>query len=89
MYVIFRTSQFKRDVKKARKRQKDTNHLKAVISKLVHGTALHAKYKDHQLKGILKDCRECHIESDWLLIYRIQGNELHLIRTGSHSDLFR
>ncbi len=45
--------------------------------------------KDHSLKGTLKDCRECHIEPDWLLIYRIEGSELCLVRTGSHADLFK
>ncbi|MDA3833929.1 MAG: type II toxin-antitoxin system YafQ family toxin [Spirochaetales bacterium] len=39
---------------------------------------------DHQLKGTLKDCRECHVEPDWLLVYRIEGSELCLIRTGTH-----
>jgi len=62
--------------------------LKEVIDCLVLGEALPALKKDHQLKGTLKDCRECHIEGDWLLIYRIEGSELCLIRTGSHSDLF-
>jgi mRNA interferase YafQ len=47
------------------------------------------KHRDHQLKGVFRDCRECHIEPDWLLIYRIEGDVLQLVRTGTHSDLFR
>ena len=88
MFKILRTSQFKRDVKKAKKRGKDIDRLKKVIVLLVQGRTLPAKYKDHQLKGVYKDCRECHVEPDWLLIYRIEANVLQLVRTGSHSDLF-
>jgi len=88
MFEILRASQFKRDVKRAKKRGKDTERLKTVIVLLVQGRTLPAKYKDHQLKGVFKDCRECHIEPDWLLIYRIEANVLQLVRTGSHSDLF-
>ncbi|MBT3297272.1 MAG: type II toxin-antitoxin system YafQ family toxin [Verrucomicrobia bacterium] len=88
MFEILRTSQFKRDVKKVKKRGKDTDRLKTVIGLLAHGRTLPAKYKDHQLKGVYKDCRECHVEPDWLLIYRVEANILQLIRTGSHSDLF-
>ena len=88
MFEIFRTSQFKRDVKKAKRRGKDTDRLKEVIVLLVQGQALPAKHKDHQLKGVNKDFRECHIEPDWLLTYRIEANLLQLVTTGSHSDLF-
>ena len=88
MFEILRTSQFKRDVKKATKRGKGTDRLKTVIVLLAQGRTLPAKYKDHQLKGVYKDCRECHVEPDWLLIYRIEANVLQLIRIGSHSDLF-
>jgi len=89
MYEIVRTSQFKRDVKKALRRNKDMDKLKSLIMKLVKGLSLPAKYEDHPLKGDYRDCRDCHIDPDWILIYRIKGNELHLIRTGTHADLFR
>jgi mRNA interferase YafQ len=89
MYQIVRTSRFKRDVKKALKRHKDIEKLKKVIKKLVKGQTLSEKYQDHPLQGDYKDCRDCHIEGDWILIYRIKGDELHLIRTGTHADLFR
>ena len=89
MHEILRTSQFRRDVKLAQKRGKDTGLIRTVIETLARGQTLSPKYRDHQLKGVFKDCRECHIDPDWLLIYRIEGNVLQLVRTGAHSDLFR
>ena len=73
-----------------KKRGKDLNKLEKVLTKLALMKTLSPKYKDHQLKGEWKDFRECHIEPDWLLIYRIVENELILYATatGSHSDLF-
>ena len=88
MRSIRRDTQFKRDVKRLKKRNKDFEKLKAIIQLLVEGEKLPPKAKDHRLKGTLKDCRECHIEPDWLLIYRIEGSDLCLVRTGSHADLF-
>jgi mRNA interferase YafQ len=88
MRSIRRDTQFKKDVKLLLKRGKDMNKLKEIIDLLFQSQELPARTRDHQLKGTLKDCRECHIEGDWLLIYRIEGSELCLIRTGSHSDLF-
>lgn len=88
MYEIVRTSQFKRDVKKALRRNKDPEKLKTLVKKLIKGQSLPEKYQDHPLKGNYQDCRDSHIEPDWILIYRIKGNELHLIRTGTHADLF-
>ena len=55
---------------------------------LIAGEALPASYKDHPLKGDRKGYRDAHMEPDWLLIYRVAGNELHLARTGRHADLF-
>ena len=88
MRSIRRDSQFKRDVKRLQRRRKEMNKLKELIRHLVNGEKLPQKNKDHRLKGTLKDCRECHVEPDWLLIYRIEGSELCLVRTGSHADLF-
>lgn len=88
MRSIRRDTQFKRDVKRMIKRGKDMGKLKEVIHFLVNANKLDSRYHDHQLKGLLKDCRECHIEPDWLLIYRIEGSELCLVRTGTHADLF-
>jgi mRNA interferase YafQ len=88
MRSIRRDAQFKRDVKRLLKRGKDMNKLKEIIEDLVRVRELPRRTRDHALKGTLKDCRECHVEGDWLLIYRIEGSELSLVRTGSHSDLF-
>ena len=88
MRSIRRDTQFRKDVKLLLKRGKDMDKLKEIIDLLVRSQELPARKRDHQLKGTLKDCRECHIEGDWLLMYRIEGSELCLIRTGSHSDLF-
>ena len=88
MRSIRRDTQFKRDVKRLIKRRKEIKKLKKIINCLVNAKKLPAGSKDHPLKGPLKDCRECHIEPDWLLIYRIDGSELCLVRTGNHSELF-
>jgi len=88
MRSIRRDTQFKRDVKRLKKRNKDFNKLKIIIQLLVGGEKLPPEIRDHRLKGTLKDYRECHLEPDWLLIYRIEGSELCLVRTGSYADLF-
>ena len=80
----------KRDVKRMKKRGKDISKLIDVLNLLQVGEKLPENYCDHQLSGQLKDFRECHIEPDWLLIYKIRENELILsaTATGTHSDLF-
>ncbi|MCD7780205.1 MAG: type II toxin-antitoxin system YafQ family toxin [Candidatus Gastranaerophilales bacterium] len=80
----------KRDVKLMKKRGKDIEKLIYILDILALGKPLPEKNKDHQLQGEYKEFRECHIEPDWLLIYRIEDNELYLYATatGSHSDLF-
>ncbi|MBW2613823.1 MAG: type II toxin-antitoxin system YafQ family toxin [Deltaproteobacteria bacterium] len=88
MRSIRRDTQFKKDVKRLIKRHQDLEKLKAIIRMLVEAQKLPTAKRDHPLKGTLKDCRECHIEPDWLLIYRIEGSELCLVRTGSRADLF-
>jgi mRNA interferase YafQ len=89
MRTIRRTSQFKRDVKQMQRQGKDLGKLKKVLESLVKDEKLSQKYRDHVLVGQYKGTRECHIEPDWLLIYESAESELVLIRTGSHSDLFR
>jgi len=81
-------TQFRRDLKLAKKRRKDTGKLSEIILLLIDGKPLPARYKDHQLSGEWSHYRECHIEPDWLLIYKLDGNDLYLVRTGTHSDLF-
>ena len=62
--------------------------LRELIVLLHEGRPLPPHYKDHPLQGRWREYRDCHIEPDWLLIYKIEGNDLHLVRTGTHSDLF-
>ena len=90
-YEIRFTNQFKKDVKLAKKQGKDLDKLFDVIGVLASGETLDEKYRDHDLSGGFKGCRECHIEPDWLLIYEIDDNVLILVlnRVGSHSELFK
>lgn len=89
-YEIRFTTQFKKDIKLAKKQGKDIDKLFEVVEHLANGEALEDKYRDHDLSGNYKGCRECHIEPDWLLIYEIDNGVLILMlyRVGSHSDLF-
>lgn len=89
MKTIRRTSQFKQDVKRMQRQGKDMEKLKRVLESLMKGERLEPKYRDHVLVMQYKGTRECHLEPDWLLIYELAENEIVLIRTGSHSDLFR
>jgi len=87
--IIIYTTQFKRDYKKIKKQNKELNKLRVLIEKLISGEGLEPKYKDHQLTGEFKGYRDCHIEPDWLLIYKKINDNLILERTGSHSELFK
>ena len=89
-YEVRFTNQFKRDIKLAQKQGKELDKLFAVIDTLASGEMLAPKYRDHDLSGDYKGCRECHIEPDWLLVYKVYQDMLilRLIRTGTHSDLF-
>ena len=90
MFSIIVTSKFKKDYALIKKRGLNLNLLKTVINKLARGETLEAKYFDHSLKGNYIGFRECHIQPDWLLIYKIDKGKLYLTlqRTGTHSDLF-
>jgi mRNA interferase YafQ len=83
------TRQFERDVKRLHKRGKDLEKLKMVIRCLVAGEALDAIHRDHKLLGSYRGRRECHIEPDWLLIYKVARGSIIFERSGSHADLFR
>lgn len=89
-YDVEFTNKFKKELKIAKKQNKDLNKLYDVIEKLANGEALDIKYRDHELAGKYKGTRECHIESDWLLVYEIKDEILVLIlyRLNSHSELF-
>ncbi len=71
------------------KKNKNIDKLRTVIEKLVVKKPLDVKYKDHPLSGNWKGCRDCHLEPDWLLIYKSSKNTLILERTGSHSERFK
>ena len=89
-YEIRFTGQFKKDLKLAKKQGKNLDKLFDVVERLANGEVLEAKYRDHDLSGDYKGCRECHIDPDWLLIYEIFDDVLVLLlnRVGSHSELF-
>lgn len=91
MYQPVYTKQFRKDIKRVEKSgNKDIEKLKAIIRLLLGGKQLDLPYRDHNLKGNFKDRRECHIEPDWLLIYKLSRREKTIIfeRTGSHADIF-
>ena len=90
-YELDFTSKFKKDVKLLKKQGKNIEKLYEIINILASGEELDAKYRDHNLIGNYKGYRECHIEPDWLLIYKVRENILILTlsRTGSHSELFK
>ena len=88
MLTLRRISQFKKDYKRCIKLGCEIVKLHTVIKLLANGKKLDARYRDHSLLGEYRDCRECHIEPDWLLIYKLTEYELILIRTGAHTDLF-
>ncbi len=88
MRTVRYASQFKKDVKLIVKRRYKIDRLYEVMKALENEEALDAKYKEHPLTGNYKGYLECHIEPDWLLIYKIDGQDLYFARTGSHSDLF-
>ena len=87
-YAIFRTSSFKRAFKKLPTINQDL--VLDVVIKLADGKSLEARYKDHLLTGNFKECRECHVKPDLLLVYRINDSvlELTLVEVGSHAQLF-
>ncbi len=82
------SGQFKRDLKRIKKCGKDVEKLKVSMQLLIEDRPLPEQYLDHPLKGDWKDCRDLHIEPDWLLIYRLKIDAVHFERTGTHSDLF-
>lgn len=82
------TTQFERDLRLMQRRGKDLKKLKSILRRLIDGEPLSRRYQDHPLIGNYKGRRECHIESDWLLIYKVVDDEIIFERTGTHSDLF-
>lgn len=82
------SGQFKRDLKRIKKRGKEMHKIRILMELLIEGNDLPEIFLDHLLKGNWKGCRDLHIQPDWILIYRLIGNLIRFERTGSHSDLF-
>ncbi|HRV71375.1 MAG TPA: type II toxin-antitoxin system YafQ family toxin [Thermovirgaceae bacterium] len=85
----FFSAQFKRDRKRMLRQGKDDSRLKRIVRSLAEGILLEPRNNDHSLSGDWCDFRECHIDPDWLLIYRMDDKNLYLARTGTHADLFK
>ncbi len=88
MLTLNASTTYKKDLKLCKKRGYDLSLLNSAINTLLIPAPLPPKNRDHQLTGNYAGKRECHILPDWLLIYQIRGNELYLVRTGTHADLF-
>jgi mRNA interferase YafQ len=82
------SNQFKRDLMLVLKRGKDASALCVLMARLIAQQPLPASYKDHPLKGDWQGYRDAHIEADWLLIYRLDRDEVQFVRTGTHADIF-
>jgi mRNA interferase YafQ len=85
---LFYTVQFKKDYKRIKKQKKDIGKLRSVIEQLTEGRKLSDNHRDHPLSGQWAGHRDCHIEFDWILIYKITSDSVVLERTGSHAELF-
>jgi mRNA interferase YafQ len=88
MYTPVFTKQFEKDLKRCKRRRKNLDKFKILAKTLLSGNPLDPIHKDHKLVGNYVGRRDCHIESDWILIYKIDGDLLVFERTGTHSDLF-
>jgi mRNA interferase YafQ len=89
MYNLAFTGKFKKDFKLAEKRRFTIARLEEIFLHLEHTGSVPQVFKPHKLSGKYSDCWECHIESDWLLIWRVvEEKTIELVRTGTHSDLF-
>lgn len=91
MLDVYFSGKFRRDYKRIQKQGKDVNRLLKIVDILAAEQPLAPKYRDHVMTGDFIGHRECHIEPDWLLVYKVEQDALllTLTRTGSHSDRFR
>jgi mRNA interferase YafQ len=91
MLSPIKIKKFEKDLEKSRKQSRNFTELNTVLRDLIEEKPLPPKYCDHPLKGNWKGYRDCHVENDWVLIYKIDKKEktLILVRLGSHSELFR
>jgi mRNA interferase YafQ len=85
---LLTTSAFERDLRRVRKQGKNLDKLEAVVDTLQAGKRLPARCRSHPLRGNWAGHWDCHVEPDWLLLYKITEHELILVRTGSHAELF-
>ena len=83
-----RTTGFGKDVARCKARGYNMDVLRVTMGRLIHRQRLDRKQKDHPLKGEWVGYRECHLADDWLLVYRIRGDNIFFARTGTHTDLF-
>jgi mRNA interferase YafQ len=83
------TRQFEKDIKRIKKRGKNPEKLKIILRSLISEEPLDPLHRDHQLVGNWKGRRECHIESDWLLLYKVEADRIIFERSGTHADLFQ
>lgn len=88
VFQLFQEGAFERDLKRITKRNNDLQKLQDIVSLLVNNKPIPPSKRNHKLKGNFDDCWECHIEPNWLLIYRKTTYAIILVRTGTHSDLF-
>ena len=92
IFQVFSTSKFDRQLRKMKKQGKDINKLELIVEKIANKETLDFKYNNHKIidNKRYKNCFECHVEPDWLLIYKVSDDELILLlfETGSHSELF-
>ena len=86
--AIVTSKAFERDLKRLGKRGKDMGRIRAVIETLRLRQPLDPRHRDHALSGNWQGFRDCHVESDWVLVYQLDDEAVHLTRTGTHSDLF-
>lgn len=86
--TIVTSSQYEKDAKRLRSRGKDMARVVAIVNELRNREPLVPRHRDHPLVGDWLGYRECHVQADWLLIYRLDEETVYLARTGTHSDLF-
>ena len=89
MFTPVYTRQFEKDLNRLRGRRKNLEKFKIIARSLIAGDPLDAIHRDHRLLGRYLGRRECHLESDWVLIYKIEESRIIFERMGTHSDLFK
>ena len=88
MLAVRQATAFRRDVRRLGRRGADLTKLQNVVALLAAKKPLEPRHRDHPLSGDWRSFRDCHVEPDWVLIYKVDGDDLYLVRTGSHAELF-